>query len=293
MPERGLSDADGRALAAFLSRLRETKPAGTLREELRLAELRFGMSANVVAGVAPEVPAALAQYLTSKVGIPAHAELPEAAALGESIALGRFDVVCLDALQYVHARRVGGYQVVARAVDPRVKAIVVTRAESAIRTEADCAGHRLAFSRSSGSAIAVLAREKEELLTKLTLAAHPNAEATVLAVLNGEADLAAVPPETLDHLAPEVAQKLRIVAQLKSDAGEPIAVRSDLPFAVVDRIRAGLAALGDDAEGKRVLAALGWTRVEPAQNEDYDDMRALVDRLVAGGVPLDEGSSWR
>jgi ABC-type phosphate/phosphonate transport system substrate-binding protein/cytochrome c2 len=290
MPERGMSEADGRALAAFLSRKREAKPGGTLREELRLAELRFGMSANVVAGAAPEATAALARYLTVKVAIPAHAELPSAAALGESIALGRFDVVCLDPLQYVRAQRLGGYQVVGRAVDPRAKAIVVSRADAPIGAESDFAGRRLAFSRTAGYAIALLARQKEELMTKLTLAAHPNAEAAVLAVLNGEADLAALPPETLDHLAADVAQKLRIVAELKSDAGEPIAVRSDLPFPVVDRIRAGLAAMGDDADGRQVLAGLGWTKVETARNEDYDDMRALVDRLVSSGIPLDEGS---
>jgi ABC-type phosphate/phosphonate transport system substrate-binding protein len=112
----------------------------------------------------------------------------------------------------------------------------------------------------------------------------------VLAVLNGTAELATVTPETLDHLAADVAQKLRIVAELKSDVGDPIAVRSDLPFPVVDRIRAGLAAMGDDAQGRTVLAGLGWTRVEAARNEDYDDTRALVDRLVASGIPLDEGS---
>jgi ABC-type phosphate/phosphonate transport system substrate-binding protein/cytochrome c2 len=293
MPERGLSDADARSLAAFLSRKRTETKGGALREELRLAELRLGMSANVAAGAAADAASALAEWVTAKVAIPTHVELPAAGALGESIALGRFDLVCLDPLQYVGAHRAGGYQVVGRAVDPRTKAIVVTRADSPLRTEADFAGHRMAFARTSGGAIAIFARQREELLAKLTLAAHPNAEAAVMALLNGEAELAAVAPDTLDHLAADVAQKLKIALELKSDAGEPIAVRSDLPFPVVDRLRAGLAALADDAEGKKVLEKLGWTKVEPAKNEDYDDMRALVDRLTSAGVPLDEGSSWR
>ena len=293
MPDRGLGEADARALAAFLSRKREPRPAGALREELRLAELRLGMSGNVLGTAGGDVPAAFAQYLTAKVAIPAHVELPQAASLGESVGLGRFDIVCLDPLQYVQAHRAGGYQVIARAVDPRARVLVVARADSPVRAESDFAGRKLAFSRTFGAAIAIFARRREELLSKITLAAHPNVEATLLAVLNGESEIAAVPADALEHLAADVANRLRVVAELKSDAGEPVAVRSDLPFPVVDRLRAGLADMAGDAEGAKVLAALGWTRVEPARNEDYDDMRALVDRLAAAGIALAEVKPWR
>jgi phosphonate transport system substrate-binding protein len=197
-----------------------------------------------------------------------------------------FDLVHLNQLQYLQAHQHAGYTAIAKLCESpecTLRALIVTRADTAVRQIADLRGKTVAFGDRSAMVSYVLARE--------VLRAHglpPTAYRTVftrnppnalLTVYNGAADAAGMGSPVFRR--PEITRrvdvrKLRVLAESEPIAPLPIAVRADLDPVLIRRLQAALQALQATPEGKEALAHIGASHFAASSDNDYAALKPFA-----------------
>lgn len=197
----------------------------------------------------------------------------------------KFDLVHLNQLQYVQAHRKAGYQAIAKMCDNAsctIKAIIVTRRDTAISTVTDLRGKIIAFADPGAMVSHVLAKSalheqglKPAQYSTIFARNPPNA---LLAVYNAEADAAGVGESVLQR--EDIKQlidvnQLRVLVQSRPIPHLPIAVSANLDKTLARRIRRILTDLARHPEGRRILDQIGIDRFEEANDREYDVVRRL------------------
>lgn len=197
----------------------------------------------------------------------------------------KFDLVHLNQLQYVQAHQRAGYRAIAKMCDNTsctIKAVIVTRRDTAISTVADLRGRIIAFADPGAMVSHVLAKSllreqglKPAQYSTIFARNPPNA---LLAVYNAEADAAGVGESVLQR--EEIKQlidlnQLRILTQSRPIPHLPIAVSSDLDRTIAQRVQRILTGLAKRPEGRRILGQIGIDRFEAADDREYAVVRKL------------------
>jgi phosphonate transport system substrate-binding protein len=207
----------------------------------------------------------------------------------DAIGRDQVDLAFMGPASYVRMLdRYGSKPLLARfevANQPNLYGVIAVAKASPLRTLADLRGRRFAFGdpdstmsyyvpawmlMSAGLPLAALGDQR-------FLGSHPN---VALAVLAGDFDAGAMKREVYDEYAP---RGLRILVDLPPVPDHLFVTRSDLPPEWVATLRAALLGLGDTADGRRILGELhpGLTRLIPARESDYQDLRQMVRTVVA------------
>lgn len=82
-------------------------------------------------------------------------------------------------------------------------------------------------------------------------------DSVILAVARGLVDYGGTWPWSLAHTPADIRTRIAVVARTAAEPEMPVAVRSDLPAPLAQRIAAALIALKEDRPGRRVLRGLG------------------------------------
>lgn len=198
-----------------------------------------------------------------------------------------FDIIHVNQLQYLQAHDQAGYQVIAKlceTADCTIRAVIVTRADSGIRSVTGLRGKTVAFGGRDAMVSHVLARE---LLRRNGLPPNdyravfaknpPNA---LLTVYNGAADAAGVGSPVFER--PEIKRrvdtdKLHILAEDEPVPPLPIAVRGDLNPALTRRLRGALLSLATTESGSALLTRIGATHFLAAEHAEYAPLSYLID----------------
>jgi phosphonate transport system substrate-binding protein len=97
---------------------------------------------------------------------------------------------------------------------------------------------------------------------------------------------------TFDNTDPLVRERLRILWRTDSYTPHAFAAHPRLDPALVARVRDVMLAMGDDPEGRELLAAIGFDGIDGAADADWDDVRALgIELLDAPRQPAPGGPS--
>jgi phosphonate transport system substrate-binding protein len=300
MPDQVLTEGDAFALSAFLSGLRERPEVPRPTGEPLLAVLRFGVTPFFGAERTSLLYGELAAYLSRQIGVRTELVVSkDVADFNRRLARGDFDLLYVSPLQYVRAHTMGGYEAIARARAPRSGGVLVVRADSAAKGPDALPGRTLALAHPAAYEGAVLTRAKLEdshgldVYKRTTVQFAGTDEAVLRAVLDGTAEFGAVSRAVLDQLDPAERDRLKVVLETGAGPQAPFAVRPDLPFRLVERLKAALIGLGEKPAGRRAVQRLRWERVDAAANEHYDDVRALAQRFAESGKPYRDEFYWR
>lgn len=85
--------------------------------------------------------------------------------------------------------------------------------------------------------------------------------------------------ELRDH--PALAQEIRLIDALGPSTIQPVVIRPEMPAALKAEIRALLLSIGDDPAARPTLDRGFIQRFAPVQDDDYDDIRAMLVRAEA------------
>ncbi len=198
-----------------------------------------------------------------------------------------FDLIHVNQLQYLQAHDQAGYQVIAKlceTADCTIRAVIVTRTESALHNVADLRGKTVAFGGRDAMVSHILAREllrQHGLPSTDYLAVFaknpPNA---LFTVYNGAADAAGVGSPVFER--PEIkrrvdVKKLHVLVESDPIPPLPIAVRGDLDSGLVKRLRAALLDLNQGDAGAALLARIGATHFAASEHAEYAGLSYLID----------------
>jgi phosphonate transport system substrate-binding protein len=182
---------------------------------------------------------------------------------------------------YIRARK-EGYRVVVKVAGEPFTGIVVVRRDSPIR---HLGRHRLpkglkiGFPDPNAYAATVMVRQYmrslgEPVAPNFKVRYFSSQDSALMAVYYGLVDMAGSWFPSLRSMPARVRRGLRVVAETPPQPQMPIAVRDDMPAADAAGIRHLLTHLTDTADGRAILAHLGFTQgFVAASNREYDGVK--------------------
>ena len=209
-----------------------------------------------------------------------------------------YDVAYLNPLQHVVFRQTTGYRAIARESGRSLHGILVVRADSPYHTLRDLQGQTLAFPAPSAFAASLLTRARlraeDVRIMPSFVVSH---DSVYYGVANGLFAAGGGARQTLDRLEPKVREKLRMLWMSEEYPPHPFVVHPRVPAAVTAALLQTLTGMGNDARGRRLLAALGFHELVRAGDEEYEGVRKMVPGLRAEICALPESyasdsASW-
>ena len=206
-------------------------------------------------------------------------------AFWQEVSSQRYDLVHLNQLQYIKAKRHYGYRAIAKNEErgkSTVRGAVIVRADSGISSVHELKGKRIAFGGDRNAVVSYLIpsallrqaglgpNDYEEVFTR-------NPMNAVVVTYIGETDASganslATQPGFVTGVD---ASKLRVLAQSEPLPHLPWAVSSRLTPALVAQIQHTLTGLRETEAGQHALASAQLTDLVPASDSDYDPHRRL------------------
>jgi phosphonate transport system substrate-binding protein len=252
------------------------------------AAISFGVVPQQAAARLASLWAPIFAYLGERAGVPIRfATAPDIPTFEQRLAAGQYDLAYMNPYHYTVFHEQPGYVAFAHQRDKRIRGILVTQKDSDIQSIEALAGRTLAFPAPAAFAASVLPRAA---LQRAGIAIEPryvrSHDSVYLAVSKGLYPAGGGIERTFDNAAPEVRERLRILWHTDAYTPHAFAAHARVDPALVARVRDLMAAMSDDSEGRRLLAAIGFSGIDPAEDADWDDVRALgIDLLDAAATP--------
>lgn len=227
----------------------------------------------------------VAEFLSKEIGVPVEVLVPASyGATVQAIVSNKAQVAYVSALPYLLAREEAPVDlIIAEVRDGKTdyNSIWVVRKDSDVKSLADLKGKRMVFTSPTSTSGYVMAysrlvdegllkpkQDPKEFFSNVTYGG--GYDKALLAVLNGQADAAAVSDYTMEgpkadvYLKPEQREQLRILTRTPGVPTHGIAVRGDLPEELRNRIASALLKLSDEHPEllADVYGASKLTRVE-------------------------------
>jgi phosphonate transport system substrate-binding protein len=210
------------------------------------------------------------------------ATAPNIPAFEQRLAAGEYDFAYMNPYHYTVFSQQPGYRAFAQEKTRRLRGIVVVRKDSPLQQLAQLAGLEVAYPAPASFAATVLVRaELERLNLKTTPRFVGSHESVYLNVVRGVHPAGGGIPRTLQAMAPEVRDQLRVLWSTRDYSPHALAAHPRVPAPMVDKMLAAMVAAEGTANGKAALQGLGLNGLVAAKDSDWDDVRALGIRTLA------------
>ncbi len=211
---------------------------------------------------------------------------PDIPTFEDRVRAGEYDFVYMNPYHFtVFNKGEEGYQAVAKARDKQIRGIIVVHKDSPIQSLAELDGKQLAFPAPAAFAASVLPRAN---LKAKGIAIEPryvsSHDSVYQSVAKGLYPAGGGVVRTLNAVDPAVREQLRILWTTPGYTPHAIAVHPDVPCQVVADVRAALATMDNDEEGRAALENLKIKGLETASNADWDDVRSLKINATLGSA---------
>jgi phosphonate transport system substrate-binding protein len=192
------------------------------------------------------------------------------------LAAGDYDFAYMNPYHYTVFSREPGYRAFAKSKGQLLKGILVVRKDSPIQDPRGLSGATLAFPAPAAFAASVLTRAylKQEgiAFTPRFVSSH---DSVYLAVAKGLYPGGGGVIRTIESLEPAVRDQLRILWMTKGYTPHAFAAHPQVPEDNVKRLADAMLTMGQNEEGRALLAPLRVKGFEAAADADWDDVRAL------------------
>lgn len=215
--------------------------------------------------------------LSDKSGIKlSFATAPDVPTFERRLAAGEYDFAYMNPYHFVVYHAKPGYRALARAKGERIRGLLVVRKDSPVREMKDLSGATLAFPTPAafGATLLVQAElRRQHLPFKAAFVKSHNS--VYRGVVKGLYPAGGGVPRTLDLLDPAISRELRVVWASQPYTSHAIATRPQLDAAVRSRVLAAMMQMSLEPAQLKLLAEIGFDGFEPAQDQDWDDVRRL------------------
>ncbi|MPS30921.1 MULTISPECIES: phosphate/phosphite/phosphonate ABC transporter substrate-binding protein [unclassified Salinivibrio] len=189
---------------------------------------------------------------------------------------GEYDVAYMNPYHYTVFHQKPGYQAFAKQKDKRIHGILVVKKDTSITSLEELDGKRLAFPSPAAFAASVVPRAALKNqginITPQYVSSHDSVYLNVARdffIAGGGIE------RTFNNTDPEVSKQLRVLWKTPGYTPHAFAFHPDLDPQVADAIKAAFLSLNNSEKGQTLLGNISFKGIEPAQNEDWDDVRAL------------------
>jgi phosphonate transport system substrate-binding protein len=202
---------------------------------------------------------------------------PDIPAFERKLKAGAYDIAYMNPYHYVEASARQGYRAIIRDVAEPLYGIVVVRKDSPMTRVEELDGKVVAFPSPNALGAALIPRA--EFVRKFHISVRErfvkSHTSSYMNVLLGQADAAGGVQATLEKQAPEVREGLRILYETDRHTPHPVAVHPRLSAEMAAKVQAAFLALGEDSEGRTLLAEIPIKQVGRATDGEYDRLRGL------------------
>ena len=202
------------------------------------------------------------------------------------VAKGEYDIAYMNPYHYTTFNQQPGYRAFARAKDKRLEGVVVVRADSDYQELKDLAGQTLAFPSPAAFAASIVTRAT---LQNRAIPFEPRYVASHDSVYRSVA-LGLYPAgggvmRTFNNAEDDIRSQLRILWISPGYTPHAFAAHPSLDSGVVERIQSAMIGLEGSETGRALLESLKLMGIEPADDAEWDDIRAmnlhLLDSLLS------------
>ncbi len=212
---------------------------------------------------------------------------PTISAFEREFSAGRFDFAYMNPYHIMLAQQRAGYIPLVRDVAQQLYGIVVTRREGTIEQVGDLANQIVAFPDSNALGATLLIRQA--FADKFHLRVEPRYvkthDSVYLNVALGQVAAGGGVQKTLMQQNERVRSLLKVIYTTDSVSPHPLAVHPRVPHDVAEAVKQAMLALGNSAEGKRLLTAIPIEQIGPASMADYASLADLDLQRFYLGTP--------
>ena len=261
----------GLALLPALSFAADTKP------------LTFGIVPQQSAAKLARLWGPITQYLSEQTGRKiVFKTAPNIPTFEKRVLAGEYDLAYMNPYHFTVFNQKPGYRAVARQANKLIKGIIVVRKDSALSGLSELQGERLAFPAPAAFAASVLPRAE---LTQQGVAFEPkyvsSHDSVYRNVAKGLFPAGGGIQRTLNNVAPDVREQLRILWTTSGYTPHAIAVHPGMDQSTLKAVQDALLAMNESEKGRQLLASIKFKGIEAATDKDWDDVRALNITLLA------------
>lgn len=205
---------------------------------------------------------------------------PEMRNFEDDLTQSNYDLVYMNPLNYVMFHAAGGYNVIAKEQGIPLKGLIIVRKGSNLRTIHDLKGVAMAFpdpAEFAGTIVPMAYLKAKRIIVRPHYLSFSSS--IFYAVARGLYPAGGGSSAVLDTVPAEIRDQLQVLWVSPSYTPAAIAVHKRLPPAVATRLRAVLLGMSVDLAGKEVLAKLGLQGFASVTNTEYDQARALWNKL--------------
>lgn len=192
------------------------------------------------------------------------------------LAAGEYDFAYMNPYHFTVFNKAPGYVAMAHQSDKRIKGIVVVRQDSDVQSLEELDDQMMAFPSPAAFAATILPianMEKQGIsIEPKFVSSH---DSVYMAVSRGLLPAGGGIVRTFNKTSPAVKESLRILWTSEGYTPHAFAAHPDVVNSDREKLANALASLNETEEGKQLLADLGFSSIQLAQDADWDDVRDL------------------
>ncbi len=254
----------------------------------------FASAHTVTFGIVPQQSAVtlaknwgpILQYLSEQVGhdiiFRTAKDIPE---FEKRVLAGEYDIAYMNPYHYTVFHQKPGYVAFAKQKNKQIRGILVINKNSPITDIAQLDGQKLAFPSPVAFAATVVPMSalaaKNIHVQPRYVSSH---ESVYLNVAQGFFLAGGGIERTFNNSSEETRDQLRVLWRTSGYTPHAFAFHPDLPPELATKIQTALLEMNNSKQGLELLSNINFNGISPAQDSDWDDVRALritlLDHLV-------------
>ena len=201
----------------------------------------------------------------------------------ERLLAGEYDIAYMNPYHYTVAHAKQGYVAFANQANKKIRGIIVVKADSPIRELAALDSTEMCFPSPAAFAASIL---PQAYLSTQNVYIRPkyvqSHDSVYRNVALGRYMAGGGIERTLANVDADVRKNLRVLYKTEGYTPHAMAAHPRIDSTRVAAIGTALFAMASDSLGKSLLQGIKFDGVQPAQNSDWDDIRALEIEKVLG-----------
>ena len=239
--------------------------------------LTFGIVPQQSASRVAEDWGPLLAEISRRSGVPlVFRTAPNIPAFEERLGQGDYDLAYMNPYHYVVFHTAKAYRAFAKEQDRKIKGILVVRKDSTYRKPADLAGKTVVFPAPAAFAASILPQaEFGRLNIAIDAKFVASHDSVYRAVASGLQEAGGGIQRTLEATPAEIRDTLRVLSETPAYTPHAFAAHPRVTPEILAKVLAAMTSLGGDETGLRLLAPLAFKGISPAQDKEWNDIRAL------------------
>ena len=199
----------------------------------------------------------------------------------QRVADGKYDIAYMNPYHYTVFHKKPGYIAFAKEKNKHIQGVVVVRKDSPLQDIIELKNQSLAFPAPAAFAASVLPRsyfrQNQFNITPKYVSSH---DSVYYSVAQGLYPAGGGVKRTFNNVKPQVREQLRILWTTEKYTPHAFAAHPRVSGNVLQTLAKAMFVLDETETGKQLLSQLNFKGIAPAEDQEWDDVRALKIELL-------------